>query len=290
MFSRSNHHDQKVPSASSAAPTLLASQLPAWDSPTKPQTLPAHFSRLESLLDSALATLTLIRDYAPSNDQQVLSSHVTEVLQALYRHAFIPAPKSGLTPVIMTSSPAPPSPPTLPAAATYAVATAIPTCDGSVMASIADAEGDAAEHMPVRTPSPTPTLTPTQSDLLKVQNYVPDLIFHLDDSPHTIPLAACPHSERLCIGIRESVLPGTGLRVVGVRWTQKGNLTVTFLHDAEFSMDAALKLAPAIWKLIRPLLKLPRQCTCPRIEQGGSWHTVVIHGVPVAYEKSKLSI
>ncbi|KAF7346083.1 hypothetical protein MSAN_01834400 [Mycena sanguinolenta] len=295
MFSRSNHHDQTAPSANpAAAPTLLASRPPAWDSPTKPQLLSAHFSRLESLLDSALATLTLIRDHAPNNDQQVLSSHAMEVLQALCRHTFIPAPDPGLAPAATTSPPLPPSPPTPPAAATYAAATAVPTRDGSVTASIADADADidAAGHTSARAQSPTPTPTPppTTSDILKTQNYAPDLIFRLDDSPHTIPLPGRPHSERLCVAIRESVLPGTGLRILSVRWTQKGNLTVTFLHDAEFTRQAALKLAPAIWKLIRPLFKLPKQSACPRIEQGGSWHTVVIHSVPVAYEESKQSV
>ncbi|KAJ7802617.1 hypothetical protein B0H14DRAFT_2891736, partial [Mycena olivaceomarginata] len=71
-------------------------------STTHPDPLSAHYSRLESLLDSALATLTLIRDHTQSPDLPALTGHMTEVLQAFapwHHHDPIPTPAPSLSPI-----------------------------------------------------------------------------------------------------------------------------------------------------------------------------------------------
>lgn len=69
--------------------------------------------------------------------------------------------------------------------------------------------------------------------------------------------------------------------MAGVRWTRNGNLTINFVRNDEYTADEAMKHAPAIWGLIRPHLRLPKHSPTPRIDHGGSWHSVVIHDVPV---------
>ncbi|KAJ7938846.1 hypothetical protein B0H13DRAFT_2301496 [Mycena leptocephala] len=66
MFSRCDHHDQKAPGGFLAPQPSYSAPFPleAHQEP-HPDLLSAHHWRLESLLDSALATLTLIHDIAP---------------------------------------------------------------------------------------------------------------------------------------------------------------------------------------------------------------------------------
>ncbi|KAJ7920361.1 hypothetical protein B0H13DRAFT_2319557 [Mycena leptocephala] len=66
MFSRCDHHDQKAPGGFLAPQPSYSAPFPleAHQEP-HPDLLSAHHRCLESLLDSALATLTLIHDIAP---------------------------------------------------------------------------------------------------------------------------------------------------------------------------------------------------------------------------------
>ncbi|KAJ7841783.1 hypothetical protein B0H14DRAFT_2586670 [Mycena olivaceomarginata] len=48
-----------------------------------------------------------------------------------------------------------------------------------------------------------------------------------------------------------------------------------------------MKHAPAIWGLIRPHLRLPKHCPIPRIDHGGLWHYVVIHGIPTLPQRGE---
>jgi hypothetical protein len=86
MFSRGNHHDQISPGAWLAPLTSHSTLQPSEAWMPCDANLSAHYFRLETLLDSALATLTLIRDTATLAAPPTLSSHVEDVLRALYRH------------------------------------------------------------------------------------------------------------------------------------------------------------------------------------------------------------
>ncbi|KAJ7336208.1 hypothetical protein DFH08DRAFT_965103 [Mycena albidolilacea] len=266
MFSRSNHHDQKVPAHGRAPPTLLAPHRPAGDYLQQLDPLSAHYFRLESLLDSALATLTLIRDYAPTTDLPTLTDHMTEVLRALCRLDPLPAPcpATPTTTPMVTPSPSPPPPSKT---ATYAEAVAAPD-------PVATPTADADETTPTN-PSP-------HSERVKTHTPTPDLVFRLNSPSYTLPpITSRPHPAQLFFDISGSPILGD-LSLTSIRWTSKGNLTLAFHHGQNFTAEEAMNKVPAIWDFVRPLLKLPKHCACPRVDRGEPWHNVVIHGVPTA--------
>ncbi|KAJ7843632.1 hypothetical protein B0H14DRAFT_3688900 [Mycena olivaceomarginata] len=123
--------------------------------------------------------------------------------------------------------------------------------------------------------TPTPPVSPN-----KAQG--PDLIFRFDchsfNSPP--PPARRPHPSRFFTEIEQKSIVGD-LQLTSVRWTTKGNLTFTFLHDEHFASDDIMKQSPELWKVICCLLQLPKNHFCPRVDRGGSWHNIVIHRVPL---------
>ncbi|KAJ7858806.1 hypothetical protein B0H14DRAFT_3632501, partial [Mycena olivaceomarginata] len=265
--SRSNHHDQ---TANPAQPTHLAPLLHAGHSVTHSNPLSAHYSRLESLLDSALATLTLIRDRTQSPDLPALTGHMMEVLQALCRHTVSVHPGTITTPTMTPapcSTPAPsPSPfPSTTRPATYAeVMTGTATDPATMPANTPDS---------ARTPHLLSALI-----WLRVQT----LFFVSTATPFNspIPLARRPHPPCLFTEIVGKSIVGD-LQLTSIRWTTKGNLAFTFLHDEHFASDDITKQSPELWKVIRCLLQLPKNHFCPRVDRGGSWHNIVIHRVPL---------
>jgi hypothetical protein len=44
-----------------------------------------------------------------------------------------------------------------------------------------------------------------------------------------------------------------------------------------------VKRAPAIWNFVCPLLHLPEHSS-PRVDQGNSWHNIIINNVPVSVD------
>ncbi|KAF8139308.1 hypothetical protein K438DRAFT_2118218 [Mycena galopus ATCC 62051] len=99
---------------------------------------PVGMSRLETLLDSALATLTLIRDYAPT--APALTIHSSEVLRVLCRHVPVPAlcPQPDTVTPTPTPTPTPsPTPALTSTRATYADVTACPTTDPVATSAVA---------------------------------------------------------------------------------------------------------------------------------------------------------
>jgi hypothetical protein len=199
-------------------------------------TLMAHHLHLESLMDSALATLTLIWDSAPTNALPALTGHMTEVLRALCRHTHgSPCPTPD--PLDLTPTPTPSPPPAL---ATYAEAVAVTATDPVTTDNM---------HMPTHTPPP--------SERLKAHTPNPDLVSHIDRLPHTI--SARPPPFKIFSSLRTRSIIGD-LQLAGVRWTLRGNLTVAFLHGEIFTMEEAVKQAAAIWDFVCPLLHLPKHC------------------------------
>lgn len=262
MFSRCNHHDQMAPGVSLAPTTPLATCQPPRAGLDYTS---AHHHRLESLLDSALAILTLIRDNAPSAAPPTFSSHMTEVLQALLRHTL--TPPTSLCPIMDTVLEAQTP---QPEPATYAQTAANTATDHVVMPK-------ACEPNKIKSPSVSPRLspppTPTRSTPVR-----PDLIFRFDLEPP----CTRPHPSTLFKAIGAKPIIG-GLTLNGVRWTHSGNLTLNLVGKGGDPAPAkdCLARVPAIWGAIRVLLGFSKQHACPRVDTGEPWHSVVIHNVPV---------
>ncbi|KAK6981450.1 hypothetical protein R3P38DRAFT_3463820, partial [Favolaschia claudopus] len=108
----------------------------------------------------------------------------------------------------------------------------------------------------------------------------PDIIFRLDQLPTPPPSQPRPV---VCFNalVSEPDIVSLPLRLDSLRWTRGGNLAVNFVHNAKFSREQALAVAPAYWRVIRPLLRLPKHCDLPRIDLGGAWHSIVVHNAPL---------
>ncbi|KAF8198166.1 hypothetical protein K438DRAFT_701379 [Mycena galopus ATCC 62051] len=272
MFSRSNHHDQKVPTHGLAPPTFLAPQLLAGDLLLHSDTLSVHYLRLEASLDSALAALTIIRDHVHTTTTPALSGHMIAVLQALCRHASVLAPHH--TP---DTDPTPPPPPSLPSTTTPT--TYAETMTGTATDPVAKPEEDRGEITMADAKPPAVTVVSPTPHLPKMQTR-PDLIFRLDHLPRAVSAASRPSTARLFIDIREKAKSLLGdLHLASIRWTAKGNLTFAFLRDGKFTAEKAMKQAPMLWNFIRLTLRMPKHYS-PRVDAGDSWHNVVIHAVP----------
>ncbi|KAJ7892908.1 hypothetical protein B0H14DRAFT_3681401 [Mycena olivaceomarginata] len=258
MFSRSYHHDQMAPGHIPTPPTHFQTPKPAdggW--PPSTDRISAHHDRLESLLDSALATMTLILDIATT---PTFSAHTTDVLRALCQRT------------IVATCPSPnPDPNPLPHASTIpSTPTKIATYAGAVTAT-PDHTGTGADEASM-------TKAAKRDRAQSSASSAPDLIFRIDSLPSAPTVR--PHPTALFPALAaKPVTPD--LCVAGVRWTQNGNLTINFTRTSTYTADGAMEHAPAIWGIIRPHLRLPKHCPIPRIDRGGPWHSVLVHDVPV---------
>ncbi|KAF8176877.1 hypothetical protein K438DRAFT_1846298 [Mycena galopus ATCC 62051] len=235
--------------------------------------LPAHYSRLEALLDSALAILTLIRHYTPTGP--VLTFRTAEVLQALCRHAPVPALPS--IPDTMTSIPTPSSlltPTSTPA--TYAEATT-GTAPDPVVTVKADKPTPTNPVVTVTADKPTPTHPQAKAR-------TPDLILRFDHlyTEHDIRVANRLHPAHLFYHIEVKTILDD-LKLASIHWTPRGNLTFAFVRNEQFSMAEVRKRILHIWNYLRPALELSEDCPPVTIDYGGSWHNIVIHSVPVPH-------
>ncbi|KAF8182812.1 hypothetical protein K438DRAFT_2020813 [Mycena galopus ATCC 62051] len=283
-----NHHDQNKVAAPS---TYLAPPLYTGDYTIQSDPLSAHHTRLEALLDSALATLTLIRDYTPISP--VLTFRSAEVLRALCRHASVPP-----TPTRDTTTPAPvpsPSPSPTPSStpATYAEATTR-TASDPVVSATADEPTPTHPVATVTADKPTPSHpvatvtadkpTPTHPQP-KAPSPTPDLIFRFDHlhTEHNILVANRLHPARLFYYMEAKTIIGD-LKLASIRWTTRGNLTLAFAHNKQFTMAEVREQVPHLWTFLRSILRLPETCPPVTVDHGGPWHNVVIHSVPVPHD------
>ncbi|KAJ7933715.1 hypothetical protein B0H13DRAFT_1855960 [Mycena leptocephala] len=150
----------------------------------------------------------------------------------------------------------------------------MPTCPSSIPASPDD---------PTPPPSdPTPPKSATYADA--VMSTAPDHVKKPTEADSNTPNRRRTEPVTEQFPTSSSALAAepatTRFRLGGVRWMQNGNLTINFTDNA-YMPESALDQAPAIWKVARPLLRLPKQYACPRVDRGGSWHSVVVHDVPV---------
>ncbi|KAJ7826985.1 hypothetical protein B0H14DRAFT_2815919, partial [Mycena olivaceomarginata] len=258
MIFDSHHHHQNAPTA---VPPPTTSTVGGIGFATTTDQLAIHYRHLESLLDSALATLTLINaTYCTPTPA------VTQALNHLiagHPHTHTPTPTTGPIPHPDHGS----TPTPMPAPATYAT--------------IAD---------PHRSPSPTSPEPNTRKRSPLSESRPPSpsvasargrrVVIRFDLNPANRPVQ--PDPETLFNAVDKALqidgkveLPYLG----GVRWTQHGNLvlfpstTCTALYLQQRRRD--------IWMAIRPLLGLPGKYKCPPFERDDAWHSVVIHGVPM---------
>ncbi|KAJ7813558.1 hypothetical protein B0H14DRAFT_2852650, partial [Mycena olivaceomarginata] len=234
MIPSVDHHHHGGPTA---CPT------PALRSDAQPcphNELTTHRQHLESLLDSALATLMLIQ--AASASVPVFGTHIP-VLHPL------PSPTTTAATMTSAPTPAPISTTATYAAATYAAAAASnPRPSGP---SLGPAMPERAAS-PSRPSAPAPCLGPLKADPLALYKAI---------------------SGALINGFHNTRL------VVGVQWSRKGNLILHPAVNA-CTASYLTEQSPFIWPAIRPLLKLPEEYDCPAFETDEHWHLVVFHAAP----------
>ncbi|KAJ7792543.1 hypothetical protein B0H14DRAFT_2930708, partial [Mycena olivaceomarginata] len=214
--------------------------------------LATHRQHLETLLDSALATLMLIQ--AASASVPVFGTHIVGVIRLLNQHTTntsptcIPArppptPVATTTAATMTLAPAPAPTSTTAtyAAATYAAAAASDLRPSSPSPGPAMPEHAASPSRPSAPACPEPVTRPLASLFALTMHHRPCL-----DHSKPTPLALYKAiSGALIDGFHNTRL------VVGVQWSRKGNL---ILHPAEYD--------------------------CPAFETDEHWHSVVFHAAP----------
>ncbi|KAJ7126586.1 hypothetical protein C8R43DRAFT_1134910 [Mycena crocata] len=265
MISASDHHHQSVPAVLLAPPTTPSTFQPPNAGPTHSNDLlAAHYHRLESLLDSALATLTIIHCTAICTGP-ILNPHMTDVLKVLTRLSAA----SASAPPPPTHSSAPDSIPSQSVkTATYAQAVRTATDRAETPTEAKPNMAKQSTDPPLRSPTPTHPASK------------PDLVFRFDTEPPRASPIPSPAALFKTIGVK-SVLDRVTLN--GVWWTQKGNLALHLvgLDDEPISADDALARAPAIWGAIRVLLGFSKAHPCPRVDTGVPWHIVIARNVPI---------
>jgi hypothetical protein len=245
MFSRSDHHHgcpPQLPTSPSITSTPETQPIPC------PDRVLAHYHRLETLLESALATLALIQD---ADYPITYTSHALEVLEAVNRRVTaatmspLPSPHSAPTPASSSSSSSAstPVPLTTTGTKTYARATAA---------------------RPSGPPLPS-------SDQAR-----PDVVIRLDSSPE----AYLGYPPALLHAIRKAT-PGTKL-IAGVRWTRNGNLIIQVDPNTASASTLIETHQESIWRAIKPILRLPDTHPPPVFELAEPWHSVVFHNLPAS--------
>ncbi|KAJ7482113.1 hypothetical protein B0H11DRAFT_2193450 [Mycena galericulata] len=207
-----------------------------------------HQLRLETLLESALATLMLLHDAAITPVAH--TTHTFEVLAALNRR--ISAPSTTATPhTAHISAPD--------------VSATSPALDKDTKTtSMTYARAVSAETP--RSPSPSPSDS-DQSDIV-IRLDCPDL----------------PEYERayppLILYDIQTAIPGK--LFAGVRWTCNKNLVLQIKPGTVSASYMIETYTRRIWDVLKPILRLPDNLPLPMFETGGSWHSVVFHNLPAA--------
>ncbi|KAJ7741963.1 hypothetical protein DFH07DRAFT_964740 [Mycena maculata] len=151
MASSLNHHHENGPLPSAA---LTGPGTPGITTVSTCQIHMDHHRHLESLLDSALAMLTLIRENTTQTETQNFSPHLLEVLRVLNLH-ILPLHSTTLPttmPTMNTATTVPSSAPTAPA--TYASAAQRPESPSTP-------ENNTVKQSGLSRPSPSPSSSPT---------------------------------------------------------------------------------------------------------------------------------
>ncbi|KAJ7117877.1 hypothetical protein C8R43DRAFT_99995 [Mycena crocata] len=249
------HHHQTT---SDDSPALTTTPVCPFTSTVPPDQLSSHHRHLESLLDSALATVTLINAAATQKTPLRYSSRMTQIIRALGHYILTPTldpeASAGLDTTTGTTTDNPHHAPT---PATYAAVASPITSDHHTTKQMS------------RSPPP-PSVSPQPSAAQSVA-------IRFDLNTAHIPIR--PSSEALYLAIQDALADPALLG--GVHWSQRGNLILHApreVHTARY----LLKRRAAIWAAIHPLLGLPKEYPQPVFETDARWHSVVFHGVPTS--------
>ncbi|KAJ6478115.1 hypothetical protein C8R47DRAFT_1139375 [Mycena vitilis] len=261
MFSRLDHHHQSGPAPHLARSPPATTPFGSIVAHTDPS---VHHRHLETLLDSALATLTLI---GHCHTSLPYSPHLLGVFSLLSCHI---APQSTLD--LAT----PPPPPTI-----------RPTERKSSLSTPSDDARPSDPHSPT-TPEPNKAKPIAESPRARVsaRESPAHVIIRFDKGTQPVPVPR-PSAATLYEVITDTLRPLFPKPVMnGVRWTRGGNLA---LHPAEALCTAKLLASHSdtIWPAIRPLLQIPgtENRRCPAFDTDDKWHSVVFHGVPIPAPK-----
>ncbi|KAF7349380.1 hypothetical protein MSAN_01727800 [Mycena sanguinolenta] len=290
MFSRSNHHRQE-------GLTVPPPQEPTFDFSLRAHDdLLSHHRHLESLLDSALATLVLICDFETAASTALpYSPHLLAVIRHLASRIFPMSPL--LTATSGSAATAAPDE-TLPTAQAAAAATSHDTNPATQIPAPAAPDTAATSHdINTATQIPAP-VGPETNNITTPQVEVVAAVTPMQRGGHgrlnircsrvlsELPTSALPDAPSLYVAVIRALMPlaekNTPQRALlaGAGWTKNrnivlhaagGNYTVKFLH----------KHRDAIWSRLRPLLELTDDSLCPPCDAGNTWHSVVFHDVPV---------
>ncbi|KAJ7445362.1 hypothetical protein B0H11DRAFT_2203388 [Mycena galericulata] len=212
------------------------------------RTFTVHQLRLETLLESALATLMLLHDAAITPVAH--TTHTFEVLAALNRRISAPSTTA--------------SPHTAHISAPDVSATSPALDKDTKTTSMTYARAVSAETP--RSPSPSPSDS-DQSDIV-IRLDCPDL----------------PEYERayppLILYDIQTAIPGK--LFAGVRWTRNKNLVLQIKPGTVSASYMIETYTRRIWDVLKPILRLPDNLPLPMFETGGSWHSVVFHNLPAA--------
>ncbi|KAJ7827951.1 hypothetical protein B0H14DRAFT_2594906 [Mycena olivaceomarginata] len=239
MFSRPNHHHQSEAATCLPAPqhsTTLFDSLQARDD------LLTHHQHLETLLDSALATFTLIHEAQSTTDSPIpFSPHLLGVLHLSCR-------LNPQTPINTTIAVAP----TPAASATTQPVSAAP-----------------ATYAAVTQSTRSPTVSETKEDWeIEWSRLGQEMLLYYAIKKalgQINPLRGNAAHERLLLA--------------GVHWTKNGNIA---LHPAPEDCTAKFLAGhkETIWSAIRPLLGFAEGRACPTFDTDDRWFSVIFHGVP----------
>ncbi|KAJ7721997.1 hypothetical protein B0H16DRAFT_1737954 [Mycena metata] len=247
MFSHSDHHHVRPPV------TVPVSLLPTFAAAAPcPERAIVHQQRLESLLESALATAALLHDI---DGTATYSDHILEVLGALNRRitASVPA-----TTTPHTSAPA-----------------TSPSSDGPAPAAIDDDKETKSSHVSyARAVSTVRHSQPTSDIILRLSSAVYEVY----------PDAILAHPVEIFDALRGAQFPDQGL-FAGVRWTRNCNLVIQVQLGTATANFIIEKYASRIWDRIQPVLQYPVGHPAPGFETGDPWHSVVFHHVPALHTR-----
>ncbi|KAJ7024678.1 hypothetical protein C8F04DRAFT_1270062 [Mycena alexandri] len=258
MFSRSDQHHAGSPIS---VPGRSTTHLPSFAALSCPDRALIHRQRLESLLETALATTALLHDI---EGPVMHSAHVLEVLGALNRRIAAPA----------TPTPSPtPAPTPLPA----------PSPDPS----LDHAESPLHVDTPIREGRASyARALSAEAAPAKSSAGQPDIIIRLDkDFSEAAERATSVHPAVILDALHGAQIPDKGL-FAGVRWTRNFNLIIQVQPDTATSTFIIEKYAVRIWDRLRSTLDFPPGHPSPVFETGDSWHSVVFHNVPPLRNRS----
>ncbi|KAJ6477563.1 hypothetical protein C8R45DRAFT_1157374 [Mycena sanguinolenta] len=271
MFSRSYHHHQDTRGATGAP----AAHCSGWAAH------PNHYNRLESLLDSALATLALLHESHTAPAPLAFSPHVSEVLSALNKYIVVnQAPHPNPTPDTTTTS-EPLTEACIAQTATYALAAASPPPSSNT-----------DKHTPVATPSratppvPNHIVAPRTGAIDRARSRASRLILRFDPADPVPPKRADTLELYAAVA---NVLPKQAYHLAGVSWTRKGTLV---LHARPGVCTAKLLAVyeAQIWGALRPRLGFNTKKAAPKFEVDEPWYSIVIHGAPMPPSRSPEAI